>query len=100
MSLETLSLSLFIKSISLVQFKNYFNQEFHFTERIIGICGKNGMGKTNLLDAIHYLCFTKSYFTRQDQLVVQHGHEGFRVEGHLLLNEEEEKAVCILRETG
>ncbi len=58
------------------------------------------MGKTNLLDAIHYLCFTKSYFTRQDQLVVQHGHEGFRLEGHLVLNEAGEKAVCILRETG
>ncbi len=100
LSLKTLGLSLFINSISLVQFKNYFNQEFRFTERIVGICGKNGMGKTNLLDAIHYLCFTKSYFTRQDQLVVQHGHEGFRLEGHLLLNEEKEKAVCILREAG
>ncbi len=100
LSPETLRLSLFINSISLFQFKNYFNQEFRFTERILAICGKNGMGKTNLLDAIHYLCFTKSYFTRHDQLVVQHGHEGFRLEGHLLLNEAEEKAVCILRETG
>lgn len=58
------------------------------------------MGKTNLLDAIHYLCFTKSYFTRQDHLVVQHGHQGFRLEGHFNLNGTNEKAICILRENG
>lgn len=58
------------------------------------------MGKTNLLDAIHYLCFTKSYFSRQDQLNIHHGHEGFRIEGCFDLNGKQEKAVCILRETG
>ncbi|MDB5252453.1 MAG: recombination protein RecF [Flaviaesturariibacter sp.] len=58
------------------------------------------MGKTNLLDAIHYLCFTRSYFTRLDSHVTQHGHEGFRLEGQFDLNGKAEKAVCILRETG
>lgn len=58
------------------------------------------MGKTNLLDALHYLCFTKSYFTRHDTLVTQHGHQGFRVEGAFSLHGKPEKAVCILRETG
>src|SRR5687768_17699917 len=87
-------------SISLFQFKNYFHQEFAFTERIVGICGRNGRGKTNLLDAVHYLCFTKSYFTRQDSLSTQHGYKGFRLEGRLDVNGKEEKAVCVLRETG
>ncbi len=58
------------------------------------------MGKTNLLDAIHYLCFTRSYFTRQDANNVQHGNAGFRIEGHLELFDKPEKAVCILRESG
>jgi DNA replication and repair protein RecF len=93
-------LDLRLNSISLFQFKNYFHQEFRFTEPIVGICGRNGMGKTNLLDALHYLCFTKSYFTRQDGLVVQHGHQGFRLEGHFTLHQHPEKAVCILRENG
>jgi DNA replication and repair protein RecF len=93
-------LPLYLRSISAFQFKNYFSQEFRFTERIIGICGRNGVGKTNLLDAIHYLCFTKSYFTRQDQVNSHHGHEGFRLEGCFDLNGKEEKAVCILRENG
>ena len=89
-----------LQHISLVQFKNYSNRSFDFSERIIGICGKNGVGKTNLLDAIHYLCFTKSYFTRLDGNNVQHGNTGFRVEGDFELNDKPEKAICILRETG
>ena len=66
----------------------------------MGICGKNGLGKTNLLDAIHYLCFTKSYFTRQDALNTLHGYKGFRLEGQFQINGHEEKAVCVVRETG
>ena len=89
-----------IQAISLFQFKNYSNRAFSFPERVIGICGNNGVGKTNLLDAIHYLCFTKSYFTRLDVNNVQQGSNGFRIEGMIDLNGHAEKAVCILRETG
>lgn len=88
-----------IHSISLTRFKNYFNRSFEFNKRIIGICGNNGAGKTNLLDAIHYLCFTRSYFTRDQESVMQ-GMQGFRIEGELNLEGKNEKAVCILRETG
>lgn len=89
-----------LQNISLFQFKNYNQHGLQFTERIIGICGKNGVGKTNLLDAIHYLCFTKSYFTRQDGNNVQQGKTGFRIAGNFLLHNKTEKAVCILREIG
>jgi DNA replication and repair protein RecF len=92
-------LSLFIDSIQVFQFKNYLQQQFIFTESIVGICGRNGVGKTNLLDAIHYLCFTKSYFTR-DSLATQYGQQGFRIEGQIHLYDKEEKAVCIFRENG
>ena len=88
-----------LHSISLTQFKNYNNRSFQFNERIVGICGNNGVGKTNLLDAVHYLCFTKSYFTR-DTLNIQNGQQGFRVDGELEVSAKKEKAVCILRETG
>lgn len=89
-----------ISAISIFQFKNYSARSFSFSERIVGICGKNGMGKTNLLDAIHYLCFTKSYFTRLDANNVQQGKNGFRLEGNFVLQDRPEKAVCVLRETG
>ncbi|WP_121357058.1 DNA replication/repair protein RecF [Flavisolibacter nicotianae] len=93
-------MSLSLQSISLFQFKNYDFEHYSFSNRIVGICGRNGAGKTNLLDAIHYLCFTKSYFHRSDASNVRHGQQGFRIEGHLTLNGKAEKAVCILRETG
>ncbi|HYM94579.1 MAG TPA: DNA replication and repair protein RecF, partial [Chitinophagaceae bacterium] len=89
-----------LQSISLTQFKNYRSRSFEFSGRIICICGNNGTGKTSLLDSIHYICFTKSYFIRSDLNSVQQGQTGFRLEGNFLLNDKEEKAVCILRETG
>jgi DNA replication and repair protein RecF len=89
-----------LSSISIVQFKNYSNQSFNFKEKVIGICGKNGVGKTNLLDAIHYLCFTKSFFSRIEAVNVQQGQAGFRLEGDFVLNDKKEKALCIFRETG
>ena len=89
-----------LQSISLLQFKNYSHRQFDFTTQIVGICGKNGVGKTNLLDAIHYLCFTRSYFTRQDANNVQQTKDGFRLEGNFVLFDKPEKSVCILRENG
>ncbi len=91
---------LLVKDISLVQFKNYSQASFEFGERIIGIGGDNGVGKTNLLDAIYYLCFTKSYFSKSDQQNVQYGAAGFRIEGRIELDGRQQHAVCILRETG
>ncbi|HXB94900.1 MAG TPA: DNA replication/repair protein RecF [Puia sp.] len=86
-----------IKEISLVQFKNYSQRSFRFDGRIVGICGNNGVGKTNLLDAIYYLCFTKSYFSRTDQSNVFRGAAGFRIEGHFDRDGQPESVVCILR---
>jgi DNA replication and repair protein RecF len=84
----------------LVQFKNYAQDSFTFNGRITGIAGKNGVGKTNLLDAIYYCCFTKSYFARSDGQHVMRGAAGFRIEAHFTLLGETMKVVCILRETG
>lgn len=91
-----------LQHISLVQFKNYTNREFDFRERITAVCGPNGSGKTNLLDAIHYLCFTRSYFSRLDTGTVQLGSTGFRIAGQFSVPgpQPDEKAVCVLRENG
>ena len=70
----------FLHKISLTRFKNYHFSTFDFTQRVIGICGLNGKGKTNLLDAAYYCCFTKSYFTKVDGLNMQFGSDGFRIE--------------------
>jgi len=52
----------------------------------VAFTGPNGCGKTNLLDAIHYLCLGRSYFTRQDGQLVRFGQRGFRIEGHFRTN--------------
>ena len=79
-----------LSSIAITQFKNYSFSEFLFTEKVVGICGLNGLGKTNLLDAIYYLCFTKSYFTASDSMNVQFNLDGFRLQGMIDNN----KIVC------
>ncbi len=87
-----------LQSISLVQFRNYVQQDFSFTERIVGICGINGTGKTNLLDAVYYLSFSRSYFSRPDSQNVHHGLAGMRLEGNYQLNDQPQQLTCILRE--
>ncbi len=90
-----------LRSISLLQFKNYPQANFTFTQRITGICGNNGIGKTNLLDAVYYLCFTKSYFGKTDVQHVLNGAMGFRIAGKLTAEDNDEtEIICILRETG
>jgi DNA replication and repair protein RecF len=70
-----------IRKITLIQFRNYTSSSFDFVAPITCITGPNGSGKTNLLDAIYYLCYTKSYFSSNQQNSVQRGCDGFRVEG-------------------
>jgi DNA replication and repair protein RecF len=89
---------LYLNKISLFQFKNYSHNHWQFTEPVIGICGPNGVGKTNLLDAIYFLCFTKGYFNRQDANNVQQGKQGMRIEGSFLNNTGLMEVVGILRE--
>ena len=87
-----------LQSISLVQFRNYVQQDFSFSERIVGICGMNGTGKTNLLDAVYYLSFSRSYFSRPDSQNVHHGMVGMRLESNYQLNDEPQQLICVLRE--
>jgi DNA replication and repair protein RecF len=89
-----------INEISLVQFKNYEQAHFRFHQRIVGICGDNGVGKTNLLDALYYLCFTKSYFSRSDQSNVLKGAAGFRIAGEFDIDDKTTPVTCILRANG
>jgi DNA replication and repair protein RecF len=84
--------------ITLVQYRNYLQNSFEFTERVVCICGLNGAGKTNLLDAIYYLSMSKSYFSRPDAANALHGLAGFRLEGSYHLQGEIQKLVFILRE--
>ena len=80
--------------ISLTQFRNYGAASFSFPDKITCITGANGSGKTALLDAVYYLCYTKSYFTAQQQQVVQTGTDGFRIEGRFQNPDQAETITC------
>jgi DNA replication and repair protein RecF len=92
------ALMLMLKSLNLVQFRNYVQQRFDFTHRIIGIVGPNGTGKTNILDALYYLSFSKSYFNRPDAHNVHHSFQGMRIDGQYIIGDDDISITCILRE--
>lgn len=72
---------MFLEKLQLTYFKNHVTSSYEFDEKINCILGKNGVGKTNLLDAIYYLSFTKSAVGSQDRLTVHHEMPSFTVHG-------------------
>lgn len=70
-----------LNTLKLQHFKNYQGTEFRFGPGINCILGKNGMGKTNLLDAIHYLSMTKSALKTTDQQGIHFGEAFFSING-------------------
>ncbi|MBU3012029.1 DNA replication/repair protein RecF [Polaribacter vadi] len=88
---------MYLQKISIVNFKNIESQTFDFQEKINCFVGNNGVGKTNVLDAIYYLSFTKSYFNSVAVQNIKHGEGFFMIEGNYLLNDRNEKIVCSLK---
>lgn len=83
-----------ITQLILTNFKNYEKESFDFSPQINCLVGRNGMGKTNLLDAIYYLCMGKSYFVPQDRYLSLHGTDFFRLEGNFRREGKTEKIVA------
>ena len=88
---------MFLEKLSLVNYKNFDSQEFLFDAKINCFVGSNGVGKTNVLDAIYHLSFGKSYFNPIATQNIKHGEGFFMVEGDYLLNNRNEKIVCSLK---
>jgi DNA replication and repair protein RecF len=88
---------MYLQNLSLLNFKNYAQVEMGFSSRINCFTGKNGVGKTNVLDAIYYLSLCKSYFNPLDSQNIKHGTEFFVIEGEYLRNEEKEHILCGLK---
>jgi DNA replication and repair protein RecF len=75
---------MWLKKLLLINFKNIRQAELTLSEGINCFVGDNGAGKTNVLDAVHYLSMSKSAFTMTDGQSVSHGEEFFVVEGSYL----------------
>ena len=72
---------MYLKTLRVINFKNYVNQAFEFTTGFNALVGPNGSGKTNALDAIHFLCIGKSKFSTQDKYHIRFNEEFYRLEG-------------------
>ena len=86
-----------LQKITLVNFKNFESQTFDFKEKINCFVGNNGVGKTNVLDAIYYLSFAKSYFNPVATQNIRHSEEFFMIEGEYKINEKIDTVVCSLK---
>jgi DNA replication and repair protein RecF len=83
-----------LQQLKLTNFKNYEAQTLDFSPRLNCLTGLNGMGKTNVLDAVHYLCLCKSHLGVLDKNLVKHGFTFFRLEGTFEREELKEKIVA------
>ncbi len=89
---------MFLKQIKLANFKNYTLADFSFSGKINCFIGDNGAGKTNVLDAIHYLSFCKSYFSPMDSQNIRHETDFFSIHGTYHKNGDSPDTVaCILK---
>jgi len=70
-----------LKHIELTNFKNYEAVSLDFSPRFNCFVGNNGVGKTNILDAVHYLSLTKSFFNNSDTLSIRYGEDYFMLKG-------------------
>ncbi|MGC6524685.1 MAG: DNA replication/repair protein RecF [Flavobacteriaceae bacterium] len=86
-----------LKSISLVNYKNFDSQSFEFNQKVNCFVGPNGIGKTNILDAIYHLSFGKSYFNPIATQNIKHGEDFFVVDGRYTKDNRDEKIVVSLK---
>lgn len=86
-----------LRKISLVNFKNFDSQSFDFEDRINCFVGNNGVGKTNVLDAIYYLSFAKSYFNPIASQNIRHEQDFFMLEGAYQMNGKVDTVICSLK---
>ncbi|MCB0444686.1 MAG: DNA replication/repair protein RecF [Gelidibacter sp.] len=86
-----------LNTLSLVNYKNFESQTFTFDTKINCFVGANGVGKTNVLDAIYHLSFGKSYFNPIATQNIKHGEDFFVIDGVFDKDARTEKIIVSLK---
>lgn len=86
-----------LHTLQLINFKNYESEKLDFSGKINVLVGKNGCGKTNLLDAIHFLSLTKSAFSSADQHAIRQGQNFFSVKGDFTVAGKDHQMLCAVQ---
>jgi len=90
---------MYLQKLSITNFKNYIEAALLFSDKINCFIGDNGAGKTNLLDAIHYLSFCKSYFNPVDTQNIRHHEPFFSIHGTYLKNGDSPDVISCIQKT-
>jgi DNA replication and repair protein RecF len=88
---------MYIEDISIVNYKNLKDVKAGFSPRLNCLIGNNGAGKTNLMDAVYYLSFCKSFFNSVDQLNINHEESYFMLSGNYHRLDSVENITCGLQ---
>jgi DNA replication and repair protein RecF len=88
---------MYLQQLTILNFKNYTEAQLSFSEGVNAFTGNNGAGKTNLLDAIHYLSLCKSYFNPIDSQQIRHNTDFFIINGTFERNELPETIACSVK---
>ena len=86
---------MYLRRISVNNFKNISEAQLEFSKKINCISGNNGEGKTNLLDAIYYLSMTKSFFSSTDAYTFTFGLDSVAVNGTYVMDDNTEDSISI-----
>ena len=86
-----------LKTLSLINYKNFDNRIFEFDDKINCFVGPNGIGKTNVLDAIYHLSYGKSYFNPISSQNINHNSDFFVIDGIYKIKEREEQIIVSLK---
>ena len=88
---------MFLKNLLLNNYKNFSEIKFDFDSKIVCFTGMNGVGKTNIVDAIYHLSYTKSYFNSIQADNIKHDQEYMSISGVYEEDNKEEKIVLSLK---
>ena len=90
-------ISVFLKKISIINYKNILDKEYELDPKINCFVGDNGVGKTNILDAVYHLSMGKSYFNVKNDQLINRGKDYMLVDGVFELNNKNERIVYSLK---
>ena len=83
-----------LQNVSILNYKNIGEASMSFSPKVNCFTGRNGMGKTNILDAIYFLSFCKSFSSQPDGMVIRHGEDMLLLQGHYQRRGEQEDVSC------
>lgn len=88
---------MYIESLSLINFRNHEEAEFQLIDGVNCIVGKNGSGKTNVLDAVHYLSMCRSYLNPVDRQNIRFDQQFFVIQGDWVRQESRHALYCAVK---